>query len=176
MLSAMMVQGIQPGPMLVTTHPEIFWGLIASMYAGNVMLLLLNVPMIGVWVSMLRIPHYLFLPGILLLAIIGAYSVNNSMLDVLVLIVMGIFGYVLKKCEFQLAPMVIGLVLGPMIEKDLREGMFMSLGDFTAFWKSPIAIVIWLVVLVTLLGSPIRHALRRMLGVPPGQAIPNSEE
>ncbi|MBZ9894373.1 MULTISPECIES: tripartite tricarboxylate transporter permease [unclassified Mesorhizobium] len=176
MLSAMMVQGIQPGPMLVITHPEIFWGLIASMYAGNVMLLLLNVPMIGIWVSMLRIPLHIFLPAILLLAIIGAYSVNNSMLDVFVLIVMGIFGYILKKCDFQLAPMVIGLVLGPMIEKDLREGMFMSLGDVSAFWTSPVAIVIWLIVLVTLLGSPVRKLVRRILGVPEGEAIPNSEE
>jgi putative tricarboxylic transport membrane protein len=162
MLAAMMVQGIQPGPMLVQTHPEIFWGLIASMYAGNVMLLLLNVPMVGIWVNMLRIPAYIFLPTILLLAIIGAYSVNNNMLEVLVLIVMGLFGYILRKCAFQLAPLVIGLVLGPQIEKDLREGLFMSLGDVSAFWKSPVALVIWLLVLVTLLAGPLRSLLRRM--------------
>lgn len=161
MLAAMMVQGVQPGPMLVMAHPEIFWGLIASMYVGNVMLMLLNIPMIGVWVSMLRIPAHIFLPAILLLAMIGAYSVNNSMLDVGVLIVMGVLGYLMRKCDFQLAPLVIGLVLGPLIEKDLREGLFMSLGDISAFWTSPVAIVIWLLVLVTWLIGPIRSLIAR---------------
>jgi putative tricarboxylic transport membrane protein len=161
MLAAMMVQGVQPGPLLVQTHPEIFWGLIASMYAGNVMLLILNVPMISLWVSMLRIPVYIFLPAILLLAMIGAYSVSNSMLDIFVLIVMGIVGYVLRKCDFQLAPLVIGLVLGPLIEKNLREGLFMSLGEVSVFWRSPIALVIWLVVFVTMLAGPVKGFFER---------------
>jgi putative tricarboxylic transport membrane protein len=161
MLAAMMVQGVQPGPLLVQTHPEIFWGLIASMYAGNVMLLILNVPMISLWVSMLRIPVYLFLPAILLLAMIGAYSVSNSMLDILVLIVMGIVGYVLRKCDFQLAPLVIGLVLGPLIEKNLREGMFMSLGDVSVFWQSPIALLIWLITAAAMVAGPLTGYLAR---------------
>lgn len=160
MLAAMMVQGIQPGPMLMTTHPEIFWGLIASMYAGNVMLLILNVPLVGLWVSMLRIPNYLFLPAILVVSFIGSYSVNNSMLDVFVLISLGVVGYFLRKLEFQLAPLVIGLVLGPLIEKHLREGLWMGLGDVSVFWQSPVAIVVWLLVLVALTGDLRRAAWR----------------
>jgi len=162
MLAAMMVQGVQPGPMLMTTHPEIFWGLIASMYAGNVVLLILNVPLISLWVSMLRIPDYLFLPAILVISFVGAYSVNNSMLDVFVLISLGVIGYFLRRMEFQLAPLVIGLVLGPLIEKHLREGLYMGLGDFSVFWKSPVAIAIWLLVLIALTGNLRRAAWRRM--------------
>jgi putative tricarboxylic transport membrane protein len=160
MLAAMMVQGIQPGPMLMTTHPEIFWGLIASMYAGNVMLLILNVPLVGLWVSMLRIPNYLFLPAILMVSFIGSYSLNNSMLDVFVLIVLGIVGYLLRKLEFQLAPLVIGLVLGPLIEKHLREGLWMGLGDVSVFLQSPVAIIVWLLVLISLAGTPRRAVWR----------------
>ncbi|MGV6873555.1 tripartite tricarboxylate transporter permease [Pseudochelatococcus sp. B33] len=162
MLAAMMVQGVQPGPMLMATNPDIFWGLIASMYAGNVMLLLLNVPMVGIWVSLLRVPLHIFLPAIILLAIIGSFSVNNNILDVFVLVILGVFGYVLRKYDFQLAPLVIGLVLGPLIEKDLREGLFMSLGEVSAFWTSPVALVIWLLVLVTLLAGPAQTLLRRL--------------
>jgi putative tricarboxylic transport membrane protein len=162
MLASMMVQGVQPGPMLMTTHPEIFWGLIASMYAGNVMLLILNVPLIGLWVSMLRIPIYIFLPAILIISFVGAYSVNNSMLDVFVLIALGVVGYFLRKMEFQLAPLVIGLVLGPLIEKHLREGLYMGLGDVSVFWKSPVAVAVWLVVLVALTGD-LRRAVWRWL-------------
>lgn len=166
MLAAMMVQGIQPGPMLMTTHPEIFWGLIASMYAGNVMLLILNVPLVGLWVSMLRIPNYLFLPAILIVSFIGSYSLNNSMLDVFVLIALGIVGYILRKLEFQLAPLVIGLVLGPLIEKHLREGLYMGLGEISVFWQSPVAIFVWLLVLVSLTGAPRRAAWRWLTGQP----------
>ena len=117
MISAMLVQGIQPGPLLITQHPEIFWGLIASAYIGNVMLLALNIPMVGVWVSLLRIPHYLFIPLLLVLSVIGTYSVRNSIFDVWVLLAAGIVGYAFNKMKFQLAPLVVGLILGPNIEK-----------------------------------------------------------
>jgi putative tricarboxylic transport membrane protein len=165
MMSSMMVHGVQPGPLLVTQHPEIFWGVIASMYIGNVMLLILNVPMIGIWVSLLRIPQHIFLPVILLVAIIGSYSVNNSMLDLYVLFLLGIIGYVLRKFDFHLAPMVVGVVLGPLIEKHLREGLFMSRGDMAVFYSSPIAIGIWLVVLVAMTLGILRPLLARLFGI-----------
>ncbi len=148
MLGAMMVHNVQPGPLLMTSHPEIFWAVIASMFVGNIMLVVINVPMIGLWVSMLRIPPYILLPTILMMAIIGSYSLRNSMFDVSLLLVLGGLGYLLRKLDFQLAPLVVGAVLGPMIEKHFREGLFMSQGDLSVFWSSPIAIGIWSAVLI----------------------------
>jgi putative tricarboxylic transport membrane protein len=154
MLGAMMVHNVQPGPLLMTLHPEIFWAVIASMFVGNIMLLVINVPMIGLWVNMLRIPAYILLPTILMMAAIGSYSLRNSMFDVSLLLGLGILGYLLRKLEFQLAPLVVGVVLGPMIEKHFREGLYMSQGDLSVFWSSPIAIGIWsLVFLVVMLGG-----------------------
>lgn len=164
MMSALMVHGVQPGPLLITTHPEIFWGVIVSMYIGNVMLMVLNVPLVGVWVSLLRIPQHILLPFILLIAVIGSYSVNNSMLDLYVLFLLGMLGYVLRKLDFHLAPMVVGVVLGPLIEKHLREGLFMSQGDISVFYSSPIAIAIWILVLIVMTLSSQRALLKRLFG------------
>jgi putative tricarboxylic transport membrane protein len=165
MLAALMIHGVQPGPLLIPKHPEIFWGIIVSMYLGNLMLLILNVPLISVWVSMLRIPRYIFLPLILMLAVIGSYSVRNSMHDVYIFLLVGLLGYVLRKLDFQLAPMVIGMVLGPLIEKHMREGLFMSLGELSVFYSSPIAVVIWLFVLVVITFGIQRALVERMFGV-----------
>jgi putative tricarboxylic transport membrane protein len=165
MLAAMMVHGVQPGPMLMITNPEVFWGVIASMYIGNVMLLILNVPMIGVWVSLLRIPNYIFLPLILLMATIGSYSVRNSMLDVCMLLLLGIVGYILRKLDFQLAPMVVGVVLGPLIEKHLREGLFMSRGDISVFYTSEIAVAIWILVLLVMTAGLQRALFAKLFGI-----------
>ncbi len=164
MMSALMVHGVQPGPLLIVQHPEIFWGVVASMLVGNVILLVLNVPLISIWVGMLRIPQPLFLPLILMVAVIGAYSVNNSMLDLHVLFAMGVAGYVLRKLEFQLAPMVVGVVLGPLIEKHLREGLILNRGDPSVFYTSPIAATIWAVVVAVLLIGFSRKLYDRFLG------------
>ena len=153
MISAMLVQGIQPGPLLITQHPEIFWGLIASAYIGNVMLLLLNIPMVGVWVSLLRIPHFLFIPLLLVLSVIGTYSVRNSIFDVWVLLGAGIVGYAFNKLKFQLAPLVVGLILGPNIEKHFREALFLSQGDPWIYLESPIAVTVWLLVAAILIAG-----------------------
>lgn len=176
MLAAMMVHGVQPGPMMMTAHPQVFWGVIASMLVGNVMLVILNVPLVSVWVSLLRVPNHVFLPIILMMASIGCYSVRNSMLDVGMLLVVSLIGYTLRKLEFQLAPMVVGLVLGPLIEKHMREGLFMSLGEISVFYTSPIAIVIWLLVIVVLLLEPLRELAARMLGIKVKKIIPESSE
>lgn len=163
MLGAMMVHNVQPGPLLMTSHPEVFWAVIASMFVGNIMLVVINVPMIGVWVSMLRIPAYILLPTILMMAIIGSYSLRNSMLDVSLLLVLGILGYGLHKLQFQLAPLVVGVVLGPMIEKHFREGLFMTQGDLSVFWDSPISIGIWGAVLLVIALAGISRLSKRFL-------------
>ena len=162
MMAAMMVYGVQPGPLLMTDHPEIFWGVIASMLVGNVMLLALNIPMISVWVSLLRIPSHILLTMILLVAVIGSYSVRNSMLDVYVLLFIGVIGYVFRKLDFQLAPLVVGVVLGPLIEKHMREALFMNRGDLLVYISSPIAVVIWILVILVMVPQ-IKDSLLRKL-------------
>ena len=162
MMAAMMVYGVQPGPLLMTDHPEIFWGVIASMLVGNVMLLALNIPMISVWVSLLRIPSHILLTMILLVAVIGSYSVRNSMLDVYVLLFIGVVGYVFRKLDFQLAPLVVGVVLGPLIEKHMREALFMNRGDLLVYISSPIAVVIWILVILVMVPQ-IKDSLLRKL-------------
>lgn len=164
MMSALMVHGVQPGPLLITQHPEIFWAVIASMYIGNVMLVILNVPLISVWVSLLRIPPAIFLPLIIAVSLIGTYSVHNSMLDLYVLFFLGMVGYLLRKLDFHLAPMVVGVVLGPLIEKHLREGLFMSRGDISVFYSSPIALTIWLLVLAVIVLGFSRKVYNKFLG------------
>jgi len=162
MMAAMMVYGVQPGPLLMTDHPEIFWGVIASMLIGNVMLLALNIPMISVWVSLLRIPSHILLTMILLIAVIGSYSVRNSIVDVYVLLFIGLIGYVFRKLDFQLAPLVVGVVLGPLIEKHMREALFMSRGDLLVYVSSPIAIGIWILVILVMVPQ-IKDSLLRKL-------------
>ena len=176
MLAAMMVHGVQPGPMMITQHPEVFWGVIASMLIGNAMLLVLNVPLISLWVSLLRVPNHIFLPIILMVATIGCYSVRNSMVDVYMLLLVAFVGYGLTKLNFQLAPMVVGVVLGPLIEKHLREGLFMSLGDVSVFYTSPLAIGIWALVILALLLGPIQYLLAKVFGMKIKKIIPESSE
>ncbi len=176
MLAAMMVHGVQPGPMMITQHPEVFWGVIASMLIGNAMLLVLNVPLISLWVSLLRVPNHIFLPIILMVATIGCYSVRNSMVDVYMLLLVAFVGYGLTKLNFQLAPMVVGVVLGPLIEKHMREGLFMSLGDISVFYTSPLAIGIWALVILVLLLEPIQHLLSKLFGMKFKKIIPESSE
>ena len=163
MLAAMVVQGIQPGPLLIEQRPDIFWSLIASMYVANVMLLILNLPMVGLWVSVLRIPKSMLMPGIIVIAVLGAYSTRFSMLDVYVLMVLGAAGYMLRKLDFALASMIVGLVLGPFIEKHFREGMFLSRGDLSYFFDSGIALAFYAVAVVVMLGGPIWNLLRKRL-------------
>ncbi len=176
MLAAMMVHGVQPGPMMITQHPEVFWGVIASMLIGNAMLLILNVPLISLWVSLLRVPNHIFLPLILMVATVGCYSVRNSMVDVYMLLLVAFVGYGLTKLNFQLAPMVVGVVLGPLIEKHLREGLFMSLGDISVFYTSPLAVGIWALVILVLLLEPIQHLLAKVFGMKFKKIIPESSE
>ena len=154
LLGALMIHGLQPGPMLITQSPTVFWGTIISMYIGNVFLLVLNLPLVGMWVKLLKIPYGVLFPLILFFCIIGAYSLNYSKYDVLVMIVFGVLGYLLKKFRYQAAPLIMGFVLGDLLEKSLRQSLLMSSGDPSIFVTRPISLSC-LVIAVLLVLSPI---------------------
>jgi putative tricarboxylic transport membrane protein len=158
--AALLIHGIRPGPLLVTEKPEVFWGLVASMYIGNVVLLVLNLPLIGLWVKLLRVPYALLAPLILTFVIVGAYSVNNSIFDVGITIAFGLFGYLMRKFNFEPAPLVLAMILGPQIEASLRRSLIYSRGDLGVFFERPIAATLLALALLMLL-SPV---LRWMLG------------
>ncbi len=159
LFGAFLIHGITPGPMMMTQHPEIFWGVLASMYLGNVILLILNLPLIPLWVQILRIPDKILYPLIILFCLVGAYSINNSVFDIGVMVLFGIIGYLLKKFDFEAAPLILGFVLGPMFEVNLRRSLLMSQGSFGIFVERPIAIVA-LIICVILITLPIYQAIR----------------
>lgn len=168
LLAALMIHGVQPGPLLMQQHPDVFWGVVASMYIGNIALLILNLPLVGIWVSMLRIPQPILLGSILLFMFVGTYSLNNSMVDLVTLVVMGVVGYVLRKLDFDVAPVILAMVLGPFMEKAFRQSLYMSSGDVTIFFARPIAGVLWVVLLLLLVLPMI---IRRVVG-PRGTVTP----
>lgn len=139
LLGALVIQGIQPGPTFISQRPDLFWGLIASMYVGNVFLLLLNLPLVGLWVQCLRIPYRVLFPLILLLAIVGTYSANKNVFDLWIMLGFGIAGYVLRKLEYEFSPFLIAFVLAPMLEQSLRQSLVMSPDGFLIFLGRPVA-------------------------------------
>jgi len=139
LFAALMIHGIQPGPFLIPEHPDVFWGLVASMYLGNIMLLIINLPLIGVWVQVLKVPQWLLFPLILLFCIIGAYAINNSFFDVGVMMFFGVLGYVMRRFEYEAAPLVLAFVLGPIFEKSLRQSLKLSGGSFSIFFTRPLS-------------------------------------
>jgi putative tricarboxylic transport membrane protein len=163
MLAAMMIHGIAPGPLLIQERPELFWSVIASMYVGNVVLLILNLPLVGLFVNLLRIPYGYLYPSILAFATIGVYAVNNSVVDVWIMAGAGLLGYVLRKMSFEIAPIVLGLVLAPMLELSFRQSLAMSAGDYGVFFSHPISawmLAIGLALLVLGMRSTLREAVR----------------
>ena len=139
MVGALIIQGIQPGPRMVEAQPDLFWGLIASMWIGNVMLLVINLPMIGMWVKLLQVPYKYLFPSILIFCCIGVYSLNNNVFDVYQTIIFAIFGVICNKLKMEPAPLLIGFVLGPMMEEHLRRAMLLSRGDPSVFIERPIS-------------------------------------
>jgi TctA family transporter len=144
MVGAMMIHGIQPGPQVMTEQPKLFWGIIASMWIGNVMLVIINLPLVGIWVRLLMVPYRLLFPTILLLCAIGVYGVNNSWVEVAITAGFGIIGYVFYKLGCEPAPLVLALVLGPLMEENLRRALLISRGDPTVFMSRPISAVLLL--------------------------------
>jgi putative tricarboxylic transport membrane protein len=139
LLAALMVHGITPGPLFIKEQPQVFWGLIASMYVGNLVLLLLNLPMVSIFVNLLRVPYRILYPTILMFCVVGVYAVNSSMVDVGIMGIMGLLGYLLRKMDFETAPLVLGVVLAPIIEFSFRQALAMSGGSYAIFVQRPIA-------------------------------------
>jgi putative tricarboxylic transport membrane protein len=142
LFSALIIHGITPGPLFIKNHPDIFWGLIASMYVGNVLLLVLNLPLVGLWVQFLRIPYRIMLPVILLFCLIGAYTSSGSSFDLILMVMFGVVGYLMRKFGYEPAPLVLAFVLGPMMEANFRQSLLMSQGSFSIFLTRPISAVI----------------------------------
>jgi putative tricarboxylic transport membrane protein len=139
MIGAMMIQGIAPGPQIMTERPQLFWGMIVSMWVGNLMLVILNLPLIGIWIKLLEVPYRLLYPAILLFCCIGVFSLQNSPFDVMMTTLFGVFGYVCLKLECEPAPLMLGFILGPLMEENLRRAMLLSRGDPLVFFQRPIS-------------------------------------
>jgi putative tricarboxylic transport membrane protein len=146
-----MIHGVTPGPLLISKHPDLFWGTVMSMYLGNIMLLILNLPLIGLWVQVLRVPYPILFPLILLFCLVGVFSLNFSQVEVGLMIGFGAFGYVARQFQFELAPLVLALVIGPMIENYLRLSLIISRGSPLIFFRRPISAVFILITLTLLL-------------------------
>ena len=161
LLGALMIHGLQPGPLLMQNAPDLFWGTIVSMYIGNVMLLVLNLPLIPMWVKVLKVPYYLLYPLILLFCLIGAYSLDNTIADVIIMLIFGILGFLMKKCRYDGAPLILALVLGQKLETSLRRSLIMSQGDFSIFVTRPISLG-FLITAVLLLIVPVITQRKRL--------------
>jgi len=161
LLGALVIHGLNPGPLLISQRPEVFWGFIASMYIGNLMLLILNLPLVGMFVSVLRLPQHVLATLVLLLCLVGAYSLNNSFLDLWVLTIFGIFGYALRKLRVDPSPLVVALVLGPMMEKTLRQALFLTRGDIVELVSRPLTAAILILPAAALVVPPLVRLLRR---------------
>lgn len=153
LFSALVIHGIQPGPLFIKSNPDIFWGLIASMYVGNVLLLVLNLPLISIWVQVLKVPYNILFPLIVLFCFIGAYSMNSSGTDLIIMMVFGIGGYLMRKFRYEAAPLVLAFVLGPLMEQALRQSLLMSGGSFLIFVTRPISGVTLAIACFLLLSS-----------------------
>lgn len=158
LLGAFIIHGIQPGPLLITKHPQLFWGTIASMYIGNVMLIVLNLPLIGIWIRILKVPYNILFPLILLFCFLGVYSLNNNVYEILIMVAFGIFGYLIRKFNYEGAPFLLAMVLGPMLETAFRQSMLY--GDPLILFKRPISMVL-LIVGLFLIISPVFSGIAR---------------
>ena len=172
-LGALIIKGVQPGPQLISEHPDIFWGLIASFWIGNVLLVILNVPMIGVWVRLLQVPYKYLYPAALFFICIGVYSTKNSLFDVGEVAVFGILGAVFLSLDFPVSPIVLGFVLGPMLEENFRRAMLLSRGDLSVFLRRPIAAGFIAACTLLVLAQLCAYARKLRVGPPPQQQPAN---
>jgi putative tricarboxylic transport membrane protein len=166
LFGGLLIHGIQPGPLLIQKHPDLFWGVVMSMYLGNAMLLALNLPLLGMWVKILKVPYKILFPLILLFCLIGVYSVSNSVMDIYLMILFGIFGYVMQKFGFEPAPLVLAYVLSPMLETALRQSLNISGGNFGILFSRPISLACF-VIFVTLIGLQVYSYYRPKRRNPP---------
>ncbi|MDP3046285.1 MAG: tripartite tricarboxylate transporter permease, partial [Chloroflexota bacterium] len=165
MMGALLIHGLRPGPLLFQTNPEFVWGLIASMYIGNVMLLVLNLPLVGMWVQLLRVPYKLLVPLILVVSGVGVYATDNSIADLWIMFAFGIIGYLMRKLDFPPAPVVLGLVLGPLVERSLRQSLTISHGSMAIFFTRPISAILITIALASLF-LPVLRSIWKKAGAP----------
>jgi putative tricarboxylic transport membrane protein len=166
MLGALTIQGIVPGPQVFTKNADLFWGMVASMWIGNLMLLVINLPLVGLWVSLLKVPYRLLFPAILLFCCIGLFSVNRLPTDIYFMAAFGLFGLALAKLGFEAAPLLLGFVLGDSMEANFRRVLILSDGDWTAFFRSPLALLLFaatLALIAALLFPRLRHTRRGLV-------------
>ena len=166
MLSAFQSYGINPGPQLMQTQPELIWGLIASLYIGNVMLLALNLPLVGLWVKILKIPTPLLYGGILVFATIGTYGISRSVIDLVLLYAVGILGYFMRRFDFPTSPVIIGMIIGPLLEQEFRRAMTISAGDPMIFLQKPLSLALLIIAFAAVAVPPFVNFLRQRRAVP----------
>jgi putative tricarboxylic transport membrane protein len=153
LLGAFIIYGVAPGPTFITQYPQIFWGVIASMYVGNCLLLLLNLPLIGLWVKLLKVPYRVLMPLILIFCLIGSYSLNNNVGDVIIMIIFGVVGYIMRKFGYEEAPLIMAFILGPMLENAFRQSLIMSDGRLSIFLERPISAVTLIIAALLFISS-----------------------
>jgi putative tricarboxylic transport membrane protein len=154
LLGALMMFGVQPGPLLMQKAPEVFWGTVTSMYTGNIILLVLNLPLIAIWVKILKIPYPILFPLILLFCMAGVYSINNSITDIIIMNMFGLVGYLMRKMDYEGGPFILAFILGPLFENSLRQSLMMSKGSFSIFYRHPISLA-FLIVAFMMIVSPL---------------------
>jgi putative tricarboxylic transport membrane protein len=157
LMGALIIQGVQPGPLFLAQHPDVFWAVVASMYVGNVFLLILNLPLVGLWVQLVRVPYYMLFPVILLLAIVGAYSANKNFFDLWVMLGLGVLGYVLRKLHYEMAPLILAFVLAPLLEQSLRQSFMMSPDGALIFLSRPLSVGLLAIVLALIAYGLLSH-------------------
>lgn len=159
MMGALLIHGMRPGPLLFEKHPDFFWAITASMYIGNIMLLILNLPLVGIWARMLKIPHSLLIPIILAISTVGVFTVNNNLVEVWIMLLFGIIGYFMKKFGFPPAPVILALILTPLMENALQQSLQMSHGNFAIFFTRPISLILLSVAILSLASSLLKFLL-----------------
>jgi putative tricarboxylic transport membrane protein len=170
LLGALMIHGVTPGPLMMKQNPNVFWGVMASMYIGNIMLLILNLPLITIWVQVLRVPYKILFPLILLFCLIGVYTVMNSVFDIYIMLIFGVLGYLMKKFGYEGAPLVLAFVLGPLMENNLRKSLIISQGDFSIFFARPLAAASLTLALFLLISPLIPRLGKKRRAIPKGEA------
>ena len=165
LFAGLVIHNITPGPLLLQDHPDVFWGVITSMYVGNAMLLVLNLPLIGMWVQITKIPLRLLFPIIIVICVIGVYSLENSVFDLRVMIIFGFVGYIMNKCGYEPAPLLLAYILGPMLEQGMRQSLLISNGSFSIFISRPISAVSLLVAVILLVTAAMGFTKKKRLEV-----------
>jgi putative tricarboxylic transport membrane protein len=162
LFGAFLIHGVTPGPLLIQNNPDLFWAVVSSMYIGNVMLLVLNLPLIPMWVQVLKVEGRLLYPLILLFCLIGAYSMNNNVFDVFIVIIFGVLGFIFRKFNFEGAPLVLALVLGPLLDLNLRQALLTSDGNILSFFARPLSAITLGLAIVILVGGIVPAVTKSM--------------